>query len=93
MFGQLPSWFGRAGVDGVLGVDGVDGVVGSLCAGAVVDGLSVCADAANGFNTVNANDALAMPRAVMPVVTTFLMRETFPLVGQAHLALTRIRRE
>ena len=81
MFGQLPSWFGRPGVEGVLGVDGVVGVVGSVCVGAVVDGLSVCADAANGFNTVSANDALAMPSAVTPAVTTFLMRDTFPLGG------------
>lgn len=55
------------------------GVVGSVCAGAVVEGVSVCAEALNGFRTVSANDALAMPNAVMPVVTTFLIRCTFHL--------------
>ena len=60
------------------GVAGVVGVVGSAgAAGTVVEGVSVCAEALNGFRTVSANDALAMPNAVMPVVTTFLIRCTF----------------
>ena len=75
--GQLPSWSGFAGV----GVLGVVGVVGSVGAGAVVEGLSVCAEALNGFRTVSANAALAMPNAVMPVVTTFLIRCTLSLCG------------
>ena len=68
MPGQLPSCFGAAGVLGVAGVVGV--------AGAVVLGVSVCADALNGFSTVSANDALAIPNAVMPAVTAFLIRCT-----------------
>ena len=72
MFGQLPSCFGVAGVLGVVGA-GVAGVVG---AGAVVLGVSVCADALNGFSTVSANDALAIPNAVRPAVTAFLIRCT-----------------
>ena len=59
---------------------GVAGVVGSAGAGAVVEGLSVCAEALNGFRTVSANDAPAMPNAVMPDVTTFLIRCTLSFV-------------
>jgi hypothetical protein len=73
MFGQLPEWFGFAGVFGVLGA----GVVGSAGAGTVVVGSLVCAEALNGLSTVSANDALAIPKAVMPVVTTFLIRSPF----------------
>ena len=72
MPGQLPWWFGAAGVPGVVGA----GVAGCAEFGTVVLGVSVCADALNGFSTVSANDALAMPNAVMPAVTAFLMRCT-----------------
>ena len=70
MLGQLPWWFGVAGLPGVLGVAG--------CAefGTVVLGSFVCAEALNGFSTVSANEALAMPNAVMPAVTAFLIRCT-----------------
>jgi hypothetical protein len=54
--GQLPSR--GAGELGVVGV-GVVGVLGSAGAGTVVEGLSVCAEALNGFMTVSANDAPA----------------------------------
>jgi len=74
MFGQPPWWSGGAGVVGA-GVAGSAGAAGA--AGAVVEGASVCAEALNGFRTVSANEALAMPNAVMPVVTTFLIRCTF----------------
>ena len=92
MLGQLPLWSRGAGVPGA-GVAGVVGVVGSVCAGTVVEGVS-CAEALNGFRTVSANDALAMPNAVMPVVTTFLIRCTLSLVvdSHGHHALRRIRR-
>ena len=94
MFGQpAPEWsrgagVAGAGVAGVVGVVGVDGVVG-----AVVEGVS-CAEALNGFRTVSANDALAMPNAVMPVVTTFLIRCTLSFVvdSHGHHALRHIRR-
>jgi len=82
MLGQLPLWSRGAGVPGA-GVAGVVGVVGSACAGTVVEGVS-CAEALNGFRTVSANDALAMPNAVMPVVTTFLIRCTLSLVVDSH---------
>jgi hypothetical protein len=81
MFGQpAPEWSRGAGVAGagVAGVVGVLGVVGVV--GAVVEGVS-CAEALNGFRTVSANDALAMPNAVMPVVTTFLIRCTLSFGG------------
>ena len=91
MPGQPPSWCRGAGV---LGVFGVVGVLGSVGAGTVVEGLSVCAEALNGFRTVSANAALAMPNAVMPVVTTFLIRCTLSLVvdSHGHHALRHIRR-
>ena len=90
MPGQPPSWSRGAGV---LGVFGVVGVLGSVGAGTVVEGLSVCAEALNGFRTVSANAALAMPKAVMPVVTTFLIRCTLSLVvdSHGHHALRHVR--
>jgi hypothetical protein len=89
MFGQPPAWSRGAGVAGA----GVAGVVGVVCAGAVVEGVS-CAEALNGFRTVSANDALAMPNAVMPVVTTFLIRCTLSMVvdSHGHHALRHVRR-
>ena len=90
MFGQFAlEWSRGAGVAGA----GVAGVVGSAGAGTVVEGVS-CAEALNGFRTVSANDALAMPNAVMPVVTTFLIRCTLSLVvdSHGHHALRHIRR-
>jgi hypothetical protein len=93
MFGQLPWWSRGPGVPGA-GVAGTLGVVGSVCVGAVVEGVSVCAEALNGFRTVSANDAPAIPNAVMPVVTTFLIRCTLSLVvgSRWHHALRHIRR-
>jgi hypothetical protein len=54
--------------------------------GTVVLGTSVCADALNGFSTDSANDALAMPNAVMPAVTAFLMRCTLSYVVDSTAA-------
>ena len=91
MFGQpAPEWSRGAGVAGA-GVAGVVGVLGVV--GVVVEGVS-CAEALNGFRTVSANDALAMPNAVMPVVTTFLIRCTLSFVvdSHGHHALRHIRR-
>ena len=86
MFGQPPAWSRGAGVAGA-------GVAGVVCVGAVVEGVS-CAEALNGFRTVSANDALAMPNAVMPVVTTFLIRCTLSMVvdSHGHHALRHVRR-
>ena len=89
MFGQPPVWSRGAGVVGA----GVAGVVGAAGAGAVVEGVS-CAEALNGFRTVSANEALAMPNAVMPVATTLLIRCTLSLVvdSHGHHALRHVRR-
>ena len=81
-------WPGALGVSGVLGA----GVVGSVCVGAVVVGASVCAEALNGLSTVSANKALAIPNAVMPVVTTFLIQSPFVGGFTRHHATLRIRR-
>ena len=63
----------------MAGVPGVLGVAGCAEFGTVVLGSFVCAEALNGFSTVSANDALAIPSAVMPAVATFLIRCTLSL--------------